>query len=209
MKIERTSRLDPATGIGFADTPQALSLIHKPDCAAVLWRRQPTPCFQAWLDALPPEQLPRTRTVLRPSDVRVKLEQVCDGQGTPEGPERDTLIDDAAALADIFAGLMGVTWVRLRLEAISTNACRRFHVDMLTARLICTYRGTGTQIGVSSDGAEPKQITTVATGAPIVLRGADWGTGHTLLHRSPPIEGSGEVRLVLVLDPVADPEQVQ
>jgi len=30
-----------------------------------------------------------------------------------------------------------------------------------------------------------------------------WG----LLHRSPPIEGTGETRLVLVLDPVIDPEE--
>ncbi|HMB12384.1 MAG TPA: DUF1826 domain-containing protein, partial [Roseovarius sp.] len=28
-----------------------------------------------------------------------------------------------------------------------------------------------------------------------------------LLHRSPPIEGSGETRLLLVLDPVDDPEE--
>ncbi|MEW7008160.1 DUF1826 domain-containing protein [Lentilitoribacter sp. EG35] len=27
-----------------------------------------------------------------------------------------------------------------------------------------------------------------------------------LLHRSPPIDGTGETRLLLVLDPVSDPE---
>ncbi|WP_369333777.1 DUF1826 domain-containing protein [Aquicoccus porphyridii] len=30
--------------------------------------------------------------------------------------------------------------------------------------------------------------------------------GQALLHRSPPIEGSGETRLVLVLDPVTGTE---
>ena len=46
--------------------------------------------------------------------------------------------------------------------------------------------------------------------APILLRGTLWQerprTG--LLHRSPPIEGTGETRLVLVLDPIDDPEEV-
>lgn len=47
------------------------------------------------------------------------------------------------------------------------------------------------------------------TGAPIPLRGTLWPEGPRsgLLHRLPPIEGTGETRLVLVLDPVDDPEE--
>jgi len=47
------------------------------------------------------------------------------------------------------------------------------------------------------------------TGAPILLRGTLWPEHPRsgLLHRSPPIEGTGETRLVLVLDPVDDPEE--
>lgn len=126
----------------------------------------------------------------------------------PAGPERNRLIDDIAALADIFAEIMRARWLRLRLDVVTTNACRRFHIDAVTARLVCTYRGTGTQYGISADGAEPSRIFTVPTGAPILLRGTLWPERPRsgLLHRSPPIEGSGETRLVLVLDPVDDPE---
>lgn len=48
---------------------------------------------------------------------------------------------------------------------------------------------------------------TVATGSPLLLRGTRWPAqpASGLLHRSPPIEGTGETRLVLVLDPVTDP----
>ncbi|MEL7183288.1 MAG: DUF1826 domain-containing protein, partial [Pseudomonadota bacterium] len=83
---------------------------------------------------------------------------------------------------------------------------RKFHIDALTSRLVCTYRGTGTQYGTSLDGDDPRRVFTVQTGAPILLRGTLW-PGHPssgLLHRSPPIEGTGESRLVMVLDPVFD-----
>ncbi|MEM7671620.1 MAG: DUF1826 domain-containing protein, partial [Pseudomonadota bacterium] len=77
----------------------------------------------------------------------------------------------------------------------------------VTARLVCTYRGTGTQYGISPDGRDPQRVFTVPTGAPICLRGTEWPDDQTsgLLHRSPPIEGTGETRLVLVLDPIVDP----
>lgn len=104
---------------------------------------------------------------------------------------------------------MGAKWLRLRLDVVTTNACRKFHIDAVTARLVCTYRGTGTQYGVSVAGQEPHQIVTVPTGDPIVLRGTLWPETPTsgLQHRSPPIESTGETRLVLVLDPVDDPEE--
>jgi hypothetical protein len=116
-------------------------------------------------------------------------------------------VDDIAALAEIFAGLMRARWLRLRLDVVTTNACRRFHIDAVTARLVCTLRGTGTQYGISTDGAEPRRVFTVPTGSPIVLRGTLWPEGPRsgLLHRSPPIEGTGETRALLVLDPVDDP----
>jgi hypothetical protein len=111
-------------------------------------------------------------------------------------------------LANIFAGAFASSFLRLRLSPVNTNACRRFHIDAITARLICTYRGTGTQYGISKDGTPPRGIFTVPTGAPIVLRGTNWPErpASGLLHRSPPIEGTDETRLVLVIDPIFDPE---
>ena len=69
--------------------------------------------------------------------------QTCEASGLPDGAERARLVDDAAALADIFAGLMRARHLRLRFDVVTTNACRKFHIDAVTARLICTYRGTG------------------------------------------------------------------
>ena len=194
-------------GVGVAGAPEGLSAIHQPGCAAAIWERLPLPSFQAWIDSLEPDRLPKARVILRPEDVRNAALQICETCGTHDCDERGMLIDDAATLADLFAEQMRVPYLRLRFDVVTTNACRKFHIDVVTARLICTYRGTGTQYGVSSDGAEPGQIFTVPTGAPILLRGKLWPESPKtgLLHRSPPIAGTGETRLVLVLDPINDP----
>ena len=104
---------------------------------------------------------------------------------------------------------MSAPFLRLRLDVVTTNACPKFHIDAVTARLVCTYRGTGTQYGISTDGADPRRVFIVPTGSPILLRGTLWPEmpSSGLLHRSPPIEGTGETRLVLVLDPVLNPEE--
>ena len=111
----------------------------------------------------------------------------------------------------VFARLAPAPYLRLRFDVVTTNACRKFHVDFITARLICTYRGPGTQYGISADGSEPRRVFSVPTGAPILLRGKLWPErpNSGLLHRSPAIEGTGETRSVLVLDPISDLDDEQ
>lgn len=195
------------TGVRYADTPEDLSVLHDPSCAAAILRRQPMPGFLSWIDTLEPERLPKARAMLRPEHVRESVVQICNESRTPECSEREWLIDDVTHLARIFAGLMDARYLRLRFDVVATNACRKFHCDFVTARLICTYRGTGTQYGFAADGTEPRQIFTLPAYAPILLRGRHWPEfpPSGLLHRSPPIEGTGETRLVLVLDPVSGP----
>lgn len=194
--------------VAISDDPAGLSDIHRPGCAAAIWRRDPLPAFQSWIDGLAPERLPKARMILRPYKAREATAHICQLCEMPDCVERTMLIDDAAAMADIFAEVMAAEFLRLRFVVVTTNACRKFHVDAITARLICTYRGTGTQYGVATDGEEPQRIATVQTGAPILLRGKVWPTRPSagLVHRSPPIERAGETRLVLVLDTVSDPD---
>ncbi len=213
MSALREIRSDLTPGVSVVERPEDLGALHAPGNAAVIWWRRPLPEGQAWLDGLDPAQLPRGRVILRPDAVRAAVAALCDGAGTPAGGERARLTDDIAALADMFAGVMEAPYLRLRLDVVTGNACRRFHVDAITARLVCTYRGTGTQYGIAREGQEPARVFTTPTGAPILLRGKLWPvsgeagpSGARLLHRSPPIEGSGETRLVLVLDPLTEPE---
>lgn len=197
-----------AIGVGIAATPDDLSVIHKPGCAAAIWRRQIKPELQSFLDELDPGLFPRTRVMMRADAVHQAVTEICGTAGMPKTGERAMLIDDIATLADHFTNLTEARHMRLRLEVVTTNACRKFHIDAVTARLICTYRGTGTQYGISTDGADPRRVYTVATGMPMILRGTLWPSDPAsgLLHRSPPIEDSNETRFVLVIDPIFDPE---
>ena len=197
-------------GVSVTDTPEGLSAIHRPDCAAAIWRRQALPSFQSWIDGLGAERLPKARVILPAAAVRNAVFQICEAAGTPDGAERERLIDDAAALANLVAELIQAPFLRLCLDVVTTEASRESPVDADTARLICTYRGTGTQYGISTDGEESRRIFTVPTGAPILLRGPFWPTRpkRELLHRSTPIARAGETRLVLALDPIMNPGDV-
>ena len=200
----------PNDGVAIVDSPGGLRAIREANCAAVIWRRAPMVKFQHWIDSLEEGRLPHTRMVLPSDMVCEALVNVTRNFGLPDRPERDMLVEDASALAAIFADVMNVSYLRVRLDVIKTNACRKFHIDAVKARLICTYRGTGTQLGVSRNGNNPDEVSTVPTGSPVILRGTAWPetpiTG--LMHRSPPIEGTDETRLVLVIDPIADIEGV-
>jgi len=208
MSLVREVAKETSVGVGVTDTPDGLLTLYNPGCAAVIWRRSPLAGFQHWIDALEPERLPKARVILPPNDVREAVASICAAYGTPDCDQRDRLIDDVAALAEIFAGLMRVSLLRLRLDVVTSNACHRFDIDSVTARLICTYRGRGTQYSLSHEDGEPSDPVTVPTCAPIVWRGSRWPVSPPcgFSHRSPPIDGAGEARLVLALDPIASME---
>ena len=193
------------TSIHCAEDLQAF---RDPSCAAAVWERSLSPALKRWLDSLDPANLPRWREIVAVDAVQEVVVDACEEAGTPDGPERRELIADIQSLADAFAGMMQTTHLQVRLEVITSNACRRFHVDAVTGRMVCTYRGTGTQYGVGREKVDPEDIRTVNQGEPIFLRGTLWPStpASGLLHRSPPIAGTGETRLVLVLDPIFDPE---
>ncbi|WP_298971136.1 DUF1826 domain-containing protein [uncultured Roseobacter sp.] len=209
MSFVRATVQDAAIGVAVADAPEDLKAFLKPGCAAAIWRRRHSADFQGWVNALDPSNLPQGRVVLVPDTVRSNMAELCEMSKTPSCPQRAQLINDVASLADIFADLMQTPYLRLRLAAVRTNACRKFHIDAITGRLVCTYRGIGTQYGISRNGQDPSRVFTVPTGSPILLRGTLWPEkpASGLLHRSPPIEGMGETRLVLVLDALSDLEE--
>ncbi|MEO1531121.1 MAG: DUF1826 domain-containing protein [Pseudomonadota bacterium] len=209
MNLVRETVVDAAIGVGVADRCDDLAAINHPGCAAAIWRRQLDRDFQTWVDSLQPDELPRARMILPPEEAAACLLDLFDEQHVQAGDERAWLVGDIQRLCTAFLRLVHAPFIRLRLDVVANNACRKFHLDAVTARLVCTYRGTGTQYGVSTDGADPRRIFTVATGSPIILRGTQWPETPRsgLLHRSPPIEGTGETRFVLVIDPIFDPDE--
>ncbi|MEL6477533.1 MAG: DUF1826 domain-containing protein [Pseudomonadota bacterium] len=206
MNLVREIVQDPI--VATSETAPELAAIEDGERAAAIWRRQRPSADQEWLDRLDPSQLPATREVVKLDAIEAAVTRACVRAETPDCAARARLVEDVVMLAGTFSALLPSPYLRLRLDVVQSNACRKFHIDAVRARLICTYRGTGTQYGVAMDGDDPQEIFTVPTGAPIVLKGTLWpGARETgMLHRSPPIAGTGETRLMLVLDPIFDLE---
>lgn len=184
----------------------ALEDIKRPEVALATWGRRFDAGLAEWLDAQSPNDLPHKRFIVAKSRIRETLEKAC--ATLPDAPEKAALIEDIAVLAERFSDIMAAPNLRLRLEAIEGDACRRFHQDAVDARLLCTYRGPGTEWGYADPGEEPTEIHALRRGEAAICKGSAWrgAPEHRMVHRSPPIAGTGVARLLLVIDP-ADPDE--
>jgi hypothetical protein len=89
----------------------------------------------------------------------------------------------------------GLLALRLRLEVVETDACRKFHADQLCARLLCTFPDR------EHSGSRPeavRQVRQMAIGEVGIFKGRLWAEEPSILHRSPPIAALGDA-------PVAGP----
>lgn len=139
-------------GVSVVLDERGLESFRDAACAAAIWYREVPGNVMKWLSNLEQDRLPSGRVVLQANAVEDTVRHLCDIAEMPTCQHRDWLIADISDLSKCFAVLMGAPNLRLRLQAVATNACRRFHLDAITGRLVCTYRGTGTQYGVARQG---------------------------------------------------------
>lgn len=184
-----------------------LGAIHTPGCAAAIWQRSLNPVFRTWLDTLPPAKLPQLREIVPAAQAGRAVSTAFEAAGVGPGAGRTMLCDDVQARVGCVARILGVQQIALRLDVVRGDACTRFHVDFVPARLLCTYRGQGTEYGISGSDGDPADIQRMQPGWVGLFRGQQWPSPEPcgLVHRSPPIGGTGETRLLLVVD-VAEPE---
>jgi hypothetical protein len=133
------------------------------------------------------------------------------------GPGFERLGAGLAGLAEAFAAALGEPELDIRLEHVTHDSCRLFHVDFVPARLIATLVGPGTEYlperAVRRDGLgkgnnrricrDWAAVRRVPMGAAGLFRGALNVTGiaGAAVHRSPPIAGRGLIRYVAVIEP--------
>ena len=173
----------------------------------VIWDRHIPVNIQDWLNKVDPKLIPSFRQIFHKNEINKNINKIFKNSLIKQ-KETEWLVQDIIKLSRLFSNLMKVDYLRLRMEVVSTNSCRKFHIDAVKSRLICTYRGQGTQYGLSMDGNDQEQFKTTPTSSPILLRGTLWVEDKLkmILHRSPPIEGTGETRFVFVIDPIFDLE---
>lgn len=185
-----TMARDVATG-SHADV---LDAIGHPETALAIWRRDLPP---ALCEALAMLDLDGIDDIAAELDPATPPDDVLRTAGYPDAAVA-SIAADIAALARRHAKLTGVDRMSLRLEVVETDACRRFHADYVTLRLLCTYVGPGTQWHRVD---QSEAIGQVPTGAVAVLKGRILLDPPAVLHRSPPIMATGGRRLVLAVDP--------
>jgi len=181
--------------------------IHDPATDLVLWTRGLPPALVQWLDDLPESLLPDGRILVGTSEIMPALRSLFRASNVPPGPISDLLLSDIARLAHLFARIIKGEHVDIRVERVHDDGCKRFHRDYVPFRLLTTYRGPSTQWVPSSEGEQAISqqhrytgpILDFPTHSVALFRGAT-ARGGGIVHRSPPIRGSGITRLVLSLN---------
>lgn len=137
-------------------------------------------------------------------------------------PFRRWLSADLALLLDGFARLADTSRLRVCFGVVHHDQCRKFHVDQVRYRLVTTYLGPGTE-WVAADAvrrgalgqpyesveaanlaivADPAAVRHAAPGDLLVMKGARHEHGRGAVHRSPPVEHLGALRVVLAVSPM-------
>ncbi len=203
---ETSARL--AGGVVTCGSVEGLADIERPDLELVIWRRVPPLRLRTWLEDMDASCLPDIRVLVRPSDLRRAVEPHLDDCGMPPGDMRDLLIGDVHNLVSAFADITRSDLVDVRLERVGNNACWKFHRDCVDARLLTTYRGPATEWVQPHDAAralrEQKRfkgpLERLRTHDVAMFKGSCAGSGSGIVHRSPPIAGTGQTRLLLCLN---------
>jgi hypothetical protein len=191
--------------------------IFDPAAQLAVHPRDPDPAIETWLQAA-------TESGVLGSGFRTRLsnaEFVVDSQFA-DLSGRKQLVADINALVDVYRDLLGCPHVGVRLEVIAQAMCPRFHVDRVGIRLLCTYRGPGTEwlddshadrsrlAGRVNRGTDEESglilhasaVQRVAPFAVVLLKGSLWqGNGKRgVIHRSPIVPASSAPRVLLALD---------
>ena len=187
-----------------ADHPAELAALLDTPCTVAVLARPADARIVAYLDAAAHSGALGTgfRTVMAPG------ERGFDAQ-LPDLAGRDALAADLAFLAELHADLLGCPRVGLRLEITSQAMCPRFHTDRVGLRLLCTYRGPGTEW---IDPAHPDPGAAIARNevqraAPfdvLLLKGEAWpgNAAHGAIHRSPGVAQGAAPRVLAAIDAV-------
>ncbi len=195
-------------GVRTVETRDGLAAINDPGTELVIWQRSLLPSLGNWLDRLDVATLPHLRVLVQPGDLRPALEPLLDTCGMTAGDMRDLLVDDIGWLVSAFAIITGSERVDVRLERVDHDACWKFHRDTVEARLVTTYRGPTTEwVQMAQAGqaiAEQKAyqgpLERLGVHDVALFKGNCAGPNSGIVHRSPPIAGTGLSRLFLCLN---------
>jgi hypothetical protein len=210
--VQELARL---AGYHIGAEQSVLQAVHRPEVSVAVWRRSLSPFRERSLAAWAHQQEPHFDEVLDTTSFGAAQLTV----GLQEAETARWLGADLQRLFSCFVDISASRQVRVSLRAVQTDACRKFHVDVVRLRMITTYVGRGTE-WLPNDAvrrealAHPldcpcdanreiapdrRRVRQARTGDVLLLRGEKDGAGRGGVHRSPPIAASQGLRLVLAL----------
>jgi hypothetical protein len=219
--LETVTDPEPKTATRYAsphvtgDRPADLRRILNPGVNLGLWRRPVQPAVARELSLLRASHLPDVRCRTSPASFDDDVSGLLTQQSLDPVAFKHWRAD-LRRLADLFFSVSGGRDVVLRLETTDDDGCRRYHVDRTHLRLLCTYRGPGTewltdaQVDRTAQAGGAPNESIVRFGEPSrfepfwvgILKGDAYpgNAGRGLVHRSPQIAGTGQTRVLFCMD---------
>ena len=196
-----------------ASEPIGLTRIFDPEIQLAAWRRPVDPVIADWLEAHLDDLGAGFRQTLAPGEAP-------DLSRLPAGAGREALADDLQLLAEMLGELLDARTIGIRLEVIRQAMCPRLHVDRVGIRMLCTYRGPGTEwvddayvdrrcLGAGANGQPDAssglrlpghRIESIDPFHVALLKGSLWqgNIGRGIVHRSPAVPQP--LRVLVALD---------
>ena len=183
--------------------------------SVVLESRSPQPDITAYLKSV----ICNIRKVkceiedtFEPKELFEKLHAALPDSTIPD--VKEIFIQDVIRLGSLFFDMTLHAKMTLQILPVNSNMCRLFHEDYYRQRLLCTYLGPGTEwldhdnvnragLGRGRNGnivKDPSRINRANTFDVILLKGARSEGGFGIVHRSPPVEHTGQIRVLLKID---------
>ena len=192
-----------------------LHRILEPEVNLVLWQRSPSSSIARELASLQASDLPDVRCPTSQASFETDISELLQQRGLDPMAFEDWR-GDMHRLARFYFAVSGEREVTLRLVTTDDDDCRRFHFDRTHLRLLCTYRGPGTewlpdeQVDREAQRTGSPNDAIIRFGEPSVfqpfwagiLKGDAFpgNAGHGLIHRSPAIAATGQTRVLFCLD---------
>jgi hypothetical protein len=195
--------------VKICGTSAGLASIKEVATELVIWQRSLPSGFQKWIEQLDSADLPDIRILIKPHDLRRALELPLNNSGLrAHNRMRDRLVEDIGNLVAIFAFITQSDDVDVRLQRVSNDACWKFHRDFVETRLVTTYRGPTTEWVRHTHAEKAIQeqrhfkgpLEHLGNGDVAIFKGSSTSPNKGVVHRSPPIAGTGLTRLLLCLN---------
>ena len=198
----------------FGQSPEVLNKINDAETNLCVWQRPSVRQVSAEVaNVVEPDLDLRARTTARM--FKRDVQELLNTAGL-NADEYAHWVDDLAQLADVFFTHAHRKEAMVRIETTIDDGCRRYHVDRSHLRLLSTYRGPGTE-WLTNEQVDRHNLRSGAPNEDIVRYGqpyrmAPFWVGlfkgslypnmadNGLVHRSPPIDGTGQFRVRFCLD---------